>query len=132
MSEIKKDISSEDIYKLLQAVQNQNIEINTKLNKIEEINSKLENIENILSKEVNELKQKTCYLDKENIKLKEDLLVIRKQNKRYNIIDHGIENRTNIEETIHQIFSENLGIPLGNFRDVFRIGKKAHHKTRPV
>lgn len=132
MSVEKKQISTADIYNLLNAV-NQNL-----TQKIDNIEKELKQCSKIYEEKVAELEGKVDKLEQENTKLKQKIGIIERRLRQNNIIIHGIpeieqETTSLISEKIITVFEDNIGIVIDStdISNIYRLGANKD-KKRPL
>ncbi|CAH1106422.1 unnamed protein product [Psylliodes chrysocephalus] len=129
---ISKEISTGDIYLLLQTI-NDNI-----TRKIEEVQQEVKTIKEVIHQEVESVKQNVISLKKENTELKNKLKLSERKLKINNLIIYGLpeeeeENQYFLINAILNLTNNTLKVSLhtGEINNIYRIGKK-NSNSRPV
>lgn len=118
---------NDDLLKYIQAINE----------KCDQIRNDIFTVKKDLTKEIEKVHSENKDLREENTILKEKLQTLEQKFKKYNIIVYGLEEQENEVEDIQEflnIINRNLEIDcrFDDIRDIFRIGKNAEGKTRPL
>lgn len=99
-----------------------------------EIKEELKQFRREITAEITSLKQKNTKLEQDIIELRDELQITQKKLKKYNVVFYGISEEKDIQTECLNILNNVLKVKCTSqaFRDVYRIGKKADGKNRPV